>query len=78
MWSRLSYLVVSWVGGYYVAAELMGRAIAQFSGLPALVSAALIVTLLISVAEWGRGGKMPGWISAVLSWARPGSGGSNG
>lgn len=83
IWSRLAYLVVSWVGGYFVAAELMGRSLTQFSGLPALLAAALIVTVLISVAEWVKGGKMPSWISAALGWARhalsrPGSGGGNG
>ncbi|MDH0896353.1 MULTISPECIES: putative holin [unclassified Pseudomonas] len=81
-WARLGYLFVSWVGGYYVAAELMGRAVTQYSGLPALLAAALIVTVLISVAEWVKGGKMPGWISTVIGFARhvlgrPDSGGSN-
>ncbi len=81
-WARLAYLIVSWVGGYFVAAELMGRQVTQFSGLPALLSAALIVTVLISVAEWVKGGKMPSWISTAIGFARhalskPG-GGSNG
>lgn len=82
-WARLAYLFVSWVGGYYIAAELMGRAVTQYSGLPALLGAALIVTALISVAEWWKGGAMPSWIRTALAWARralspPGSGGNNG
>ncbi|MDG9928270.1 MULTISPECIES: putative holin [unclassified Pseudomonas] len=82
-WGRLAYLFVSWVGGYYIAAELMGRAVTQYSGLPALLGAAFIVTALIGVVEWGRGGLMPTWLRAVIAWARraltpPGSGGSNG
>lgn len=82
IWARLGYLVVSWIGGYFVATEMVGRGVTTFSGLPALIAAALIVTLLISVAEWVKGGQMPSWIRAVLAWTRhalgrPGSGGTN-
>lgn len=82
-WARLAYLFVSWIGGYLFAIELAGQELTRYSGLPALGGAALIVTVLISVAEWVKGGRMPGWISTVVAWARralspPGSGGNNG
>lgn len=82
-WERLAYLFVSWIGGYLVAVEVVGQSLTIYSGLPALLSAALIVTALISVVEWLKGGRMPGWISAAIAWARraigpSGSGGNNG
>lgn len=76
VFARLAYLVVSWIGGYLVAAEVVGRGLSAYSGLPALVSGALIVTALISVADWVRGGQPPAWLRAVMSWVRPGSGGN--
>lgn len=76
VWSRLAYLFVSWIGGYLVAAEVVGRGLSTYSGLPALVSGALIVTALVSVADWVRGGQPPAWLRAVMSWVRPGSGGN--
>lgn len=54
---RVGYLLASWVGGYYAATEAVGRGATQFSGLPALVTAALIVTILIGVLEWMIGGR---------------------
>ncbi|MCY1296495.1 putative phage holin [compost metagenome] len=78
--ARLGYLLVSWIAGYYVAAEMVGREWAQFSGLPALIAAAGTVTALIGALEWMKGGKMPGWLKLVLAWARAiiGAGGRNG
>lgn len=80
-WARLGYLIVSWIGGYFAAVELVGQAVTKYTGLPALLAAAVIVTALISVVEWFSGGGMPGWIKAFLGWVRramPGAGGSNG
>ncbi|HGN6738864.1 TPA: putative holin [Pseudomonas aeruginosa] len=64
--TRLGYLLVSWVGGYYAATEAVGRGATQFSGLPALVTAALIVTILIGVLDWMIGGRAPAWLQIVL------------
>ncbi|MCS9544626.1 phage holin family protein, partial [Pseudomonas aeruginosa] len=63
---RLGYLLASWVGGYYAATEAVGRGATQFSGLPALVTAALIVTILIGVLDWMIGGRAPAWLQIVL------------
>lgn len=76
VFARLAYLVVSWIGGYQVAVEVVGRGYSTYSGLPALISGALIVAALISVADWVRGGQPPAWLRAVMSWVRPGSGGN--
>ncbi|WP_240919549.1 putative holin [Metapseudomonas otitidis] len=76
VWARLAYLFVSWIGGYQVAVEVVGRGYSTYSGLPALISGALIVAALISVADWVRGGQPPAWLRAVMSWVRPGSGGN--
>ncbi|MWK55781.1 hypothetical protein GO594_07330 [Pseudomonas otitidis] len=76
VWARLAYLFVSWIGGYQVAVEVVGRGYSSYSGLPALISGALIVAALISVADWVRGGQPPAWLRAVMSWVRPGSGGN--
>ncbi|MCY1376078.1 putative phage holin [compost metagenome] len=80
IFARLGYLVVSWIGGYTVAAEVIGRGLAEFSGLPALISAALIVTALVGMIEWMRGGQAPGWLRIVIAWIRAlvGAGGKNG
>lgn len=59
---RFGYFVVSWIGGYLAASEAVARGLTLFSGLPALLFAALIVTVLISVIEWVKTGQMPGWI----------------
>lgn len=64
--ARIGYLLVSWIGGYYVAAEAVGRAWTAYSGLPALVAGACIVTTLIGVLEWMIGGKAPTWLRMVL------------
>lgn len=61
-WARIGYLLVSWVGGYYVAAEAVGRAWTAYSGLPALIAGALIVTVLIGALEWMKGGQAPVWL----------------
>ncbi|WP_037008893.1 putative holin [Pseudomonas sp. NBRC 111135] len=66
--ARVGYLLVSWVGGYYVAAEAVGRAWTEYSGLPALVAGACIVTALIGVLEWMVGGKAPTWLRTVLGF----------
>lgn len=63
---RLGYLLASWVGGYYAATEAVGRGATQFSGLPAMVTAALIVTILIGVLDWMIGGRAPAWLQIVL------------
>ncbi|MCY1277442.1 putative phage holin [compost metagenome] len=80
-WKRAFYFVVSWIGGYYAAQEIVAREWTAYSGLPALLSSALVVTLLISVIEWVVTGKMPGWIKAAIGWAQQvfaKSGGTNG
>lgn len=78
-WSRLAYLITSWIGGYFAAIEAVGQSITQYSGLPALLSAALIVSVMISVLEWIKTGELPNWIRTVWGWIRSiRFGGSNG
>ncbi|MCY1391384.1 putative phage holin [compost metagenome] len=78
--ARMGYLLVSWIGGYVSAAEAIGRGWTDYSGLPALISAALIVTALVGMIEWMRGGQAPGWLRIVIAWIRAlvGAGGKNG
>lgn len=60
--ARLGYFIASWVAGYYVASEVVGRGWAGTSGLVAFVGALLCVTVCISLLVWFGGGKMPGWL----------------
>ena len=72
--ARLGYFIASWVAGYYVANEVIGREWAKTSGLVAFFGALLIVTVCISLLVWFGGGKMPGWLQWVAD--RFGFGGS--
>lgn len=60
--SRLGYFIASWVAGYYVASEIIGREWAKTSGLVAFFGALFCVAVCISLLEWISGGKMPGWL----------------
>lgn len=70
--ARLGYFIASWVAGYYVANEVIGREWARTSGLVAFFGALLCVTVGISLLVWFGGGKMPGW----LQWVADRFGGS--
>lgn len=61
-WARLGYFVVSWVAGYYVAADLIGRGMATTSGLVSFAGALFCVVIGTSLLEWVQGGKTPGWL----------------
>ena len=50
--TRLGYLLVSWVGGYYAGIEALGRGLTQTSGMAAFVAATLCVTGGIGMLEW--------------------------
>lgn len=77
--SRIAYLIASWIGGYYAASEATGRGWTQYSGLPALLAGAVIVTALISILEWMDTGQAPTWIKTVWGWWRSArTGGPNG
>lgn len=73
--TRLGYLLVSWVGGYYTAVEAVSRGLAETSGAVAFVAATLCVTAGIGLLEWMRGGKLPSWLRAVLDRRGGGSDG---
>ena len=70
--ARLGYFIASWVAGYYMASEIIGREWARTSGLVAFFGALLCVTVCISLLVWFGGGKMPGW----LQWVADRFGGS--
>ncbi|MGH8387649.1 MAG: putative holin [Pseudomonas sp.] len=70
--ARLGYFIASWVAGYYVANEVIGREWARSSGLVAFFGALLCVTVGMSLLVWFGGGKMPGW----LQWFADRFGGS--
>jgi hypothetical protein len=70
--ARLGYFIASWVAGYYVANEVIGREWAKTSGLVAFFGALLCVTVGISLLVWFGGGKMPSW----LQWVADRFGGS--
>lgn len=70
--AKLGYFIASWVAGYYVANEVIGREWARTSGLVAFFGALLIVTVGISLLVWFGGGKMPAW----LQWVADRFGGS--
>ncbi len=64
--TRLGYLLVSWVGGYYAGIEALGRGLTQTSGMAAFVAATLCVTGGIGMLEWMRGGELPSWMRGLL------------
>ncbi|HEP7935432.1 TPA: phage holin family protein, partial [Pseudomonas aeruginosa] len=64
--TRLGYLLVSWVGGYYAGIEALGRGLTQTSGMAAFVAATLCVTGGIGMLEWMRGGELPNWMRGLL------------
>ncbi|VVP33749.1 putative holin [Pseudomonas fluorescens] len=63
--ARAGYFVASWIGGYYVASEVMERELAKASGLVAFIGALLCVTVGVSLLLWLGGGKMPSWMQWV-------------
>ena len=65
--ARLGYFIASWVAGYYVASEVIGREWAKTSGLVAFFGALFCVTICISLLEWFGGGKVPGWLQWLLN-----------
>lgn len=54
-WARLGYFVVSWIVGYYVAGEVIGREWARTSGLVACGGALFCVAVGTSLLEWVQG-----------------------
>lgn len=73
--TRVGYLLVSWVGGYYTAVEAVSRGISQTSGAVAFVAATLCMTAGVGLLEWMRGGQLPSWLRTIL---RRGAGGKDG
>lgn len=64
-WARIGYFLVSWILGYYIAVEIVGREWAKSSGLIAGVGALFCVVVGISLLEWVQGGKTPGWLRFI-------------
>ncbi|CAI8725298.1 putative holin [Pseudomonas sp. IT-P4] len=63
--ARFGYFIASWVLGYYVASEVVGREWARTSGLVAFFGALFCVAVCISLLEWFEGGKVPGWLRFI-------------
>ncbi|QEY70494.1 putative holin [Pseudomonas denitrificans (nom. rej.)] len=62
---RIGYFIASWIMGYYVASEVVGRDWAKTAGLVAFVGALLCVVVGTSLLEWVQGGKTPGWLRFI-------------
>ncbi|MFJ2456819.1 putative holin [Pseudomonas protegens] len=60
--ARLGYFIASWVFGYYAASEIIGRELANASGLAAFFGAMLCVGIGVGLLEWFQGGKEPAWM----------------
>ncbi|QQE90470.1 putative holin [Azotobacter chroococcum] len=71
-WSRIGYLISSWIFGYYVAVELIGRDIAQSTGLAAFIGSLLCVAISVSLLEMVTNGKVPAWVRVLLKRGRDG------
>lgn len=78
--TRIGYFLVSWIFGYYIAGELVGKQWVETSGLVAGIGALLCVYVGISLLEWVQGGKTPGWLRFVAGrfGGRDGRDGRNG
>lgn len=62
---RIGYFIASWIMGYYVASEVVGRDWAKTSGLVAFGGALFCVVVGTSLLEWVQGGKTPGWLRFI-------------
>ena len=65
-WRRVGYLLAGWIGGYFGAAELMGRAWTQTAGFSAFVCGVLCVVTFSGLLEWMQTGQMPRWLQWVF------------
>ncbi|APC18163.1 hypothetical protein BLL42_21450 [Pseudomonas frederiksbergensis] len=59
---RLGYLVAGWIGGYFGAAELLGRAWTKTAGFSGFLCGALCVVVFAGIVEWMQTGEMPRWL----------------
>lgn len=66
--ARVGYLIASWVFGYYLAVELLGRKWTETSGLAAFLGGLLCTVICVSLLEWGQGGRTPGWLRYLLDY----------
>ena len=65
--ARAGYLIASWVFGYFVAVELLGRKWTATSGLASFLGGLLCTVICVSLLEWGQGGRAPGWLRFILN-----------
>lgn len=63
--ARAGNFILSWVGGYFFAAEVVARQWATTSALPAMIGGLFIVAVCISIMEFVQTGKAPGWMSII-------------
>ncbi len=63
--ARAGYFIFSWITGYFVSAEVVGRGWTETAAIPALFGGLFSVVVCISLMEWVQGGKTPGWIATI-------------
>lgn len=59
---RVGYLIAGWIGGYFIAAELLGRAWTKTAGFSGFLGGALCVVVFAGIVEWIQTGIMPRWL----------------
>lgn len=60
------YLLVFWVGGYYVGIEVFGCGLIQISGMVVFVVVIFCVIGGIGMFEWMCGGELFSWMCGLL------------
>jgi len=68
--ASVGYLMTSWAFGYFAAGEATAQGWSVTSGMAAMGSATVFVTVATGVLQWFKGGKMPTWWKYIprLKW----------
>lgn len=67
IWKRIGYLLGGWIGGYYLAMEVVSRKFEVTTGLAAFLCGLVTILLAISVLETIETGELPKWVKLLPS-----------
>ncbi|MEO1830031.1 hypothetical protein CNQ84_00625 [Pseudomonas abyssi] len=68
--ARAGNFLLSWVGGYFFAAESVAREWSTTSALPAMLGGLFIVAVCVSILEFVQTGKAPAWLSIIPGFGK--------
>jgi len=67
LWRKFAYLVAGWIGGYFGAAEVLGKKWMETSGMAGFASGLVCVGIALSILETFQTGRPPKWMSWVVN-----------